>query len=83
VEEAEFLAVLEILNAWADADMDRVRAEHAELKAQVLPRLPPVLPPCKCGRPAGHPGRHTGHSGRAPRALKASGQSGGQAPRRT
>jgi len=74
----ELHAVLAVLNAWAAADLDRVRAEHAALVAKVLPRLPPVLPLCQCGRPAGHPGRHTGHGGRSPRALKADGRPGGQ-----
>ena len=40
----EYLDVLAILNAWADADLDRVRATHAKLAAQVLPRPPLVLP---------------------------------------
>ena len=74
----ELRAVVAVLNAWAEADLDRVRAERAALAAQVLPRLPPVLPLCQCGRPAGHPGRHTGHGGRPTRALKADGRPGGQ-----
>jgi hypothetical protein len=42
VDEAR--AVLDVLNGWADADLDKIRAEHAALTAQVLPRLPLVLP---------------------------------------
>ena len=64
-------------NAWMDEDTARLRAIRDELKAQVLPRLPLVLPLCACGRTLGHPGRHTGHGGRPPRALKASGKPGG------
>jgi hypothetical protein len=41
----EFLEVIARLNARADADLDVVRAIHAELTAQVLPRPPLVLPP--------------------------------------
>jgi len=40
----EVADVLDVLNAWAEADLDRVRATHAELQAQVLPRPPLVLP---------------------------------------
>jgi len=76
----EFLEVIAVLNAWADADLAAIRVTRDELAAQVLPRLPLVLPLslCHCGRPARHPGRHIGHGGRSIRALKASGRPGGQ-----
>jgi hypothetical protein len=32
-------------NRWMEADTDQLRAQHAALAAQVLPRVPPVLPP--------------------------------------
>ena len=75
--EVDLQAILDVLNAWADADLAALRATRDELAKQVLPRLPKVLPRCACGRTLGHPGRHTGHGGRAPRALKPSGRPGG------
>jgi hypothetical protein len=33
-----------VLNAWADADRERLRAVRDELASQVLPRMPKVLP---------------------------------------
>lgn len=42
---SEILAVLVAAqNAWMEADTDKLRAIHAELVAQVFPRMPPVLP---------------------------------------
>ena len=42
--EGDLQAILDVLNAWADADLDRLRANHAEMTALLLPRLPPVIP---------------------------------------
>ena len=37
--------ILAVLNAWAEADLARVRAIHAELAAQVLPAMPDPIGP--------------------------------------
>jgi hypothetical protein len=37
-------AIVAVLNAWADADLERLRAVRDELASQVLPRMPKVLP---------------------------------------
>lgn len=52
-EWREWRAVIDTLNAWADEDLARVRALHAALTAQVLPRMPPVIAPTKRHAPGG------------------------------
>jgi hypothetical protein len=37
--------IVDAHNAWMDAEMAKLKAIHAELQAQVLPRPPLVLPP--------------------------------------
>jgi HAMP domain-containing protein len=43
-EALDVRPILAVLNAWADADLDRLRATRDELQAQVLHHLPPVIP---------------------------------------
>jgi len=40
----ELNAILEVLNGWADADLAKIRATHANLTDQVLHRVPPIIP---------------------------------------
>ena len=47
--EVDLQAILDVLNAWADADLEALRATRDELAKQVLPRLPKVLPPRRRG----------------------------------
>lgn len=44
MEALPLQAIVAVLNAWANADFDRIVATHAELSAQVLHRMPPVIP---------------------------------------
>lgn len=55
-------AILEVLNAWAEADLANIRATHATLTDQVLHRVPPVIP-----RPQQPPPRRYGEGPRAQR----------------
>ena len=59
--EVDLQAILDVLNAWADADLEALRATRDELAKQVLPRLPKVLPPVR-------------RRGEGPRAMRQRGE---------